>query len=238
MLAGQRVVVFGGSSGIGLATASLALERGALVTIVGRDEAKLAAARSTLGGGVAAASVDATSRPALDRFFAGRGSDDHLVLSVATGGGAGAFKELDLGELRRAIDGKLLAFLNVLQAALATLRADGSVTFVSAASARMGAPGTAGLAASNGAVNAAVAPLAAELAPLRVNAVCPGIIATPIFERWPAAMRERFAERARGAPAGRPGRPEEVAQAILLCIENAFMTGALIDCDGGIRLRH
>jgi NAD(P)-dependent dehydrogenase (short-subunit alcohol dehydrogenase family) len=235
-LAGQHVVVIGGSSGIGLATAALAAARGARVTIAARDPGKLEAVAASTGAR-ATAVVDATSRPALDRFFADIGEVDHLVLSIATGGGAGAFGELDLATLRRAIEGKLMACLETLQAALPTLRGDGSVTFVTAASARAAAPGTAGLAANNGALNAAVAPLAAELAPMRVNAVCPGIVATPIFERWPPELRQRFEHRARAMPAGRPGRPEEIAEVILLCLANAFVTGAVIDCDGGLRLR-
>jgi NAD(P)-dependent dehydrogenase (short-subunit alcohol dehydrogenase family) len=234
-LAGQHVLVLGGSSGIGLATAGSALAAGARVTIAARDTAKLEAAAAVLGGGVRTLAVDATARADLERGLAGLGTIDHLVLSIATGGGAGAFAALDLEVLRRAIDGKALACLAALQVALRTLRADGSVCFVTAASARAALPGTAGLAANNGALNAAVPPLAVELAPLRVNAVLPGIIATPIFERWPAELKAASERRALATPAGRVGAPEEVARAILLCLVNTYVTGALIEVDGGLR---
>lgn len=235
MLEGQRVVVLGGTSGIGLATAKAALDAGAMVTIGGRDRARLDAAMATLGGSAEGAIVDATDRGSLEAALERIGRLDHLVLSVATGGGAGPIASLDLEVLRRAMEGKVLAFLRALQVALPRLRADGSVTFVTAASARAAAPGTAGLAANNGALNAAVAPLAVELAPLRVNAVCPGVVHTPIFDKWPAEMRERFFARTKTTPVGRVGRPEEIARAILFLMTDEFVTGTLLDCDGGIR---
>jgi NAD(P)-dependent dehydrogenase (short-subunit alcohol dehydrogenase family) len=237
-LEGQHVVIIGGSSGMGLATAELALMAGARVTIAGRSGERLERAASVLGGKARTAMVDATSRPAVEGLFATIEPVDHLVLSVATGGGGGSFRELDLDSLRRAVEGKLFAFLECLQAALARLRADGSVIFVTAASARMAAPGTAGIAANNGALNAAVGPLAVELAPLRINAVCPGIVDTPIFEAWDPALKAKFFERADASPAGRPGRPEEVAEAILMLMTNGFITGTLIDIDGGMHLLH
>ena len=236
MLEGQRVLVLGGTSGIGLATARTALDAGAAVTIGGRDPRRLEAALTALDGRAQGIRVDATDRASLEAMLAAVGKLDHLVLSVATGGGAGPLATLDLTALQQAIEGKLLAFLRALQVALPYLRKDGSVTFVTAASARAAAPGTAGLAANNGALNVAVAPLAVELAPLRVNAVCPGIVETPIFERWPEELRERFFERARATPVGRIGRPEDIAKAILFLMTDDFVTGTLLDCDGGIRL--
>jgi NAD(P)-dependent dehydrogenase (short-subunit alcohol dehydrogenase family) len=235
-LDGQRVLVMGGTSGIGLATARAAAEAGAAVIVAGRDPVRLADALSRLPRERAEGRlVDATERAALDRLAAVLGQIDHLVLSLATGGGAGAFRGLDLAALRRVVEGKAWAFLETLQAFLANLRADGSVTFVTAATARAAFPGTAGIAFNNGALNAVVPPLAVELAPLRVNAVCPGVIETPIFAAWPEAERERFFARARAAPLGRPGRPEEVARAILLFLTDPYVTGVLLEVDGGLR---
>lgn len=237
MVPAEHVVVLGGTSGIGLATAKAALAQGYAVTILGRDPARLAAALAELGQAARGQTLDALDRPALDAFFADAGAGfDHLVLSVATGGGAGLFPGLDLDVLRRAIEGKVLAFFQALQAALPSIRRDGSVTFVTAASAKGAGRGTAGLAANNGALNAAIAPLAVELAPLRINAVCPGLIQTPIFDGWPEAVRRQVHERIERTPAGRPGQPEEVAAAILFLIQNQFVTGTQLDVDGGIRL--
>ena len=235
----KHVVILGGTSGIGYATAQACVAGGARVTIASRDAARVAAAARTLDATGRSTAVDATSRDALDAFFGGLSQVDHLVLSLASGGGAGLFRALDLGELRAALDGKLFAYVNALQAALPYLAKDGdaSVTMITAGSARMAAPATAGLAAGNGALNAMVGPLALELAPARVNAVCPGIVTTPIFERWPEDVARRMAESAQATPVGRAGRPEEVARVVLMLMQNEYVTGSIIDCDGGIRLR-
>lgn len=232
---GQRILVLGGTRGIGLATARAAAAAGAAVVLAGRDPARLAQALSSLPPSAEGRLVDATNRVALDRTAAAIGRLDHLVLSLASGGGAGAFRDLDLAALRRVVEGKAWAFLEALQAFLPVLRGDGSVTLVTAATARAAFPGTVGIAFNNGALNAIVPPLAVELAPLRVNAVCPGVIDTPIFAHWPQAERERFFARAQAAPLGRPGRPEEVGQAILALIANPYITGTLLEVDGGLR---
>lgn len=236
LLEGQHVVVLGGTSGIGLATAKAALAAGARVTVAGRDRARLTAALDELQGRGQGFCLDATDRTALDAFFGGTiGGFDHLVLSVATGGGAGLFRDLDLAVLQRAIEGKVIAFFQALQAALPTIRTDGSVTMVTAGSARGAGRGTAGLAANNGALNASIAPLAVELAPLRVNAICPGLVQTPIFDNWPEEVRERVFARIRTTPVGRVGQPAEIAAGILFLITNSFVTGTVLDVDGGIR---
>jgi NADP-dependent 3-hydroxy acid dehydrogenase YdfG len=150
-------VVMGGSSGIGEATAKLFAARGAEVVIAGRDESKLARAQAACGASRAEV-VDGTVPAALNAFFAKLGSFDHLVLSQSGGKGAGAFGRLELGGLRAAFEAKFWAYVQILQAALPTLRA--SATLVSAGSARAALAGTSGLAAINGALEAMVAPLA------------------------------------------------------------------------------
>lgn len=234
----KHVVVLGGSSGIGFATAQACVAAGAKVTVGSRDPARVAAAARALGATSRSGAVDATSRPALDAFLSDLGGLDHLVLSVSGGGGAGPFRTLEPAVLRAAVEGKFWAYVNAVQAALPHLAGAGaSVTFVTGGAARMASPGTAGLAASNGALNAMVGPLALELSPVRVNAVCPGIVTTALFERWPEDQAQAMADRARSTPAGRAGRAEEVARVVTMLIENEFMTGAVLDCDGGMRLR-
>ncbi|MFJ9743852.1 SDR family oxidoreductase, partial [Streptomyces sp. NPDC101166] len=127
--------------------------------------------------------------------------------------------------------------VRILKAALPHLDSHGSVTLVTAASARSAFPGTAGLAAINGALNAMVAPLAVELAPLRINAVAPGVIDTPWWDRVPEAQRTAlFDGLVATTPVGRVGRPEDVAAAIHLLAVNGFTTGVVLDVNGGTGL--
>ncbi|WP_433367243.1 SDR family oxidoreductase [Actinoplanes sp. CA-142083] len=106
------------------------------------------------------------------------GAIDWLVVSLSGGEGAGPIAGLDVAALRRAFDAKFWAHLTTLRAALPRLAPTGSITLIGAISARAAMPGTAGLAAVNGAVEALVKPLATELAPIRVNGVSPGLAAT------------------------------------------------------------
>jgi NAD(P)-dependent dehydrogenase (short-subunit alcohol dehydrogenase family) len=136
-----------------------------------------------------------------------------------------------------AFAGKTIAHLRAVALALPTLAADGSITLVTAGSAQSALPGTAGLAAVNGALEAAVPPLAFELAPRRVNAVSPGVIETGWWDEFPADAREEaFKSFAQRALVRRNGRPEDVAQAIAALVDNGFITGVVLPVDGGMRL--
>jgi NAD(P)-dependent dehydrogenase (short-subunit alcohol dehydrogenase family) len=233
----EVVVVFGGSSGIGEAVARAMVARGSRVVIAGRDPDRLAAAAGRLGG-VQTAAVDAGDRDAVDAFFAGLAFDvDHLVLSFSTGRAGGPFRDLPMADLAAAVRGKLLAYLSVMQASLPRLRGDGSVTLIGAGSAESALPATAGLAAVNGGLHAAVRPLAVELAPLRVNAVAPGVIETPWWAGMPGPVRDGVFANAAAAPAGRTGTPDDVAAVVTLLIGSSYVTGTVISCDGGLRLR-
>jgi NAD(P)-dependent dehydrogenase (short-subunit alcohol dehydrogenase family) len=235
---GQRVVIIGASAGIGEATARAFAERGAAVTITGRSKERLDQAARRIGRPVLAAEVDATNREALDAFFATAGPVDHLVLSASPGAvGAGPFATLDEADLRQAFDGKVFAHVKAIQAALPRLRPDGSVTLVTAASARAAFAGTAALAAANGALEAMVPPLAVELAPLRVNAVSPGIIDTHWWDGLPEEQRRAYFESAAAAtPVRRVGQPGDVADAIVYLAGAGFVTGTVLECTGGAGL--
>ncbi|WP_242906613.1 SDR family oxidoreductase [Actinomadura terrae] len=233
----ERVLVCGGSSGIGAATAALFAGRGADVVITGRSEERLAKTAANSGGNVTARRMDAASAQEVADFFAADASYDHLVLALSGAAGAGAFATLDLGDLRNGFEAKFWLHLRLVQAALPHLAEGGSVTFITASSARAALPGTAGLAAINGALEAMVRPLAIELAPRRVNAVSPGVIETPWWDALPEAQRRAvFAEHAAALPVGRVGRPEEVAEAVVLAATNGFITGQVIECNGGLTL--
>jgi NAD(P)-dependent dehydrogenase (short-subunit alcohol dehydrogenase family) len=231
----QRVLVVGGSSGIGRATAELLSQNGADVVVTGRSADKLReiAAESA----VRAEQVDATDRSALDALFARLGPIDHLVVCVSGGEGAGPFASLDLDAVRRAFAAKTFTQLEVVQAALPALRPAGSITLITAGSAQAALPGTAGLAAVNGALEAAIRPLATELAPARVNAVSPGVVNTGWWDSMPPEQRSAFfTEFASRTPLGRIAEPGEVAATVMLLIGSTFVTGHVIVADGGLHL--
>ncbi len=235
---GQRVVIIGASAGIGEAAAKAFAALGAAVTITGRSKERLDQAAQRIGHPVAAAEVDATSREALDAFFATTGTVDHLVLSASPGAvGVGPIAALDEAALRQAFDGKFFAHVKAIQAALPQLRQDGSVTLVTAASARSAFAGTAGIAAANGALETMVAPLAVELGPLRVNAVSPGVIDTHWWSALPQDQRRAYFESvAAVSPVRRVGKPDDVAEAIVYLAGAGFVTGTVLECTGGFNL--
>ncbi|WP_405917270.1 SDR family oxidoreductase [Streptomyces sp. NBC_00728] len=236
-LAGQRAVVMGGSSGIGEAAAALFASDGAEVVITGRDREKLETAAERIGGKTTTYRLDGTDPAQIDAFFAQSGPVDHLILTLSGAAGSGLFAELDLAELETGFAAKFWPYVRILRAALPHLRADGSVTLVTAASARAAFPGSAGLAAINGALEAMVPPLAVELAPLRINAVSPGVVDTPWWDAVPAAQRETlFQGLTETTPVGRVGRPGDIARALHLLATNGFMTGVVLDCTGGANL--
>ena len=233
----EHAVIIGGSSGIGLATAQRLLANGLQVTVAGLGKQRLDAAGETLGGKARALVLDAADPVQVREFFATLGAFDHLVLALGSGRGMGAFATLDLGEVRRGFEEKVWPHLSCAQAALPHLRKDGSITFVSAVSGQMAAPGTAGLAAANGALAIVTPVLAAELRPLRVNAVSPGVVDTPWWGFLDADQRQgAFADYAKKSLVGRVGAPDDIAKAIAFLIEDSFVTGHVLVCDGGLRL--
>ena len=235
---GQHVYVMGGSYGVGEATARAFAAAGARVVITSRSKERLDAAAARIGLPVQIRTLDATDPGAVTAFFDDGENVDHLVLALSPGAVAvGPLASLDENDLHTAFDGKFFAHVRVLRAAAPHLSRDGSVTFLSAASARSAAPGTAGLAAANGAIEAMVPPLAAELAPVRVNAVSPGIIDTNWWDGLPADQKNAYFEGvAASSPVGRVGHPDDVAGAICYLAGNGFVTGTVLDVSGGMTL--
>lgn len=170
-------------------------------------------------------------------FFERQGSFGHLVIAVSGAKGAGNFRDLNLDELRSGFEAKFWPQITSAQLSLRTIDPAGSITFITAISARNVTAGIAGLAAINGGLEAMVPNLALELAPLRVNAVSPGVVNTSWWGFLPEEQREEaFRQYADRTPAGRVGEPEDLAKAVFYLIDNTFVTGTVLEVDGGLRL--
>ncbi|MFI9509756.1 SDR family oxidoreductase [Nocardia sp. NPDC052566] len=233
----NRVVIVGGTSGIGLATARRLAAHGAEVVIAGRDQQRLASALAELGPGVTGRAVDARDESDLARLFSEVGEVDHVVVTVTGPSGTTPFREIALEQLSTHVSGKLLPHVATIQAALPHLAPGGSITLVSSASAGGSIPATAALAAVNAGVEALVPVLAVELAPVRVNAVAPGVIDTEWWNFLPDDARaEVFSSLAAATPVGRIGTADDIAQAIEFLAGNGFTTGIVVRVDGGARL--
>jgi NAD(P)-dependent dehydrogenase (short-subunit alcohol dehydrogenase family) len=235
-MSSQHTVIIGGSSGIGLATARQLLASGLKVTITGRNAGRLNDVSQSMAGAQAVV-MDAAATDTLGDTFSRIGSFDHLVLALGSGKGFGPFASVSVADVRKGFEEKVYPHFAVAQAALPFLRKDGSITFIAAVSAHAAMPGTAGIGAANAAVAMFVPVLAAELRPLRVNGVSPGVVDTPWWDFLPPEQRQAvFADYAGKTPVGRVGKPDDIAQAVAFLISNGFMSGHVIVCDGGLRL--
>lgn len=234
----MRVVIVGGTTGIGLATASRLAAGGADVVVTGRSEERLQAALKQLGDRATGEVADARDTEAMRALFARLGTVDHVIINVTRRGGAAALSELTREGLIGVMEDKLIPHLMTAQAALGVLAPEGSITFVTAASAGAAFPGTSPLAAVNGALESAVPGLAVELAPRRVNAVSPGVIDTDWWSVFEDEARAAFlAGTAASTPVGRVGSPDDVAAALEFVVNNSFVTGTVLTVDGGGRLK-
>lgn len=229
-LSDRTVAVFGGSSGIGLATAQAARALGARITIASRTEARLREAARRIGQAETAA-IDIRDPEAVKRFFDARDPFDHVVVSAAELA-VGPLRKRSLADERAAMDSKFWGAVNVAHAA--RIRPGGSLTLVSGMIGTRPTGAATMLSAINAAVDALAKALATEMAPVRVNCVSPGRIETPWWDFLPPADRQALFDRtASGLPLKRIGRPEEVAAQIVHLMQNGFMTGSVVLVDGG-----
>jgi NAD(P)-dependent dehydrogenase (short-subunit alcohol dehydrogenase family) len=232
----HTALVVGGTSGIGLATARRLQALGAAVHVVGRGKERLDDITAT-DPAITGHRADGSARSEITAVVEAIGRIDWLVISLSGSEGPGPIADLDLDMLRRAFDAKFWGHITTIQAALPHLAPTGSITLLSAITARAGMPGTAGIAAINGAVEALVKPLAAELAPIRVNAVSPGFVDTPWWSGLPDGARQAyFTHAAQVLPARRIATADDVAEVVVLAATNANTTGTIIETDGGARL--
>lgn len=235
MLDNQHVVIFGGSSGIGLAAASQARSLGAKLTLVGRSREKLNRASDSLGGARAVA-ADITDRAEVEAVFSGMERVDHLVVTAGTFN-AGRVADSDPDALLRALAERIAGPLYAIKAALPLFAERGSITLMGGQlSDRPTGNGVAVISAAVRGVEALAGALAQELKPVRVHVVAPGFTDTPLFDVLGENSKAFLRQIAESLPVGRVGRAEEIGSAILFMMTNSYVNGEVLHIDGGGRL--
>jgi len=230
-LEGKKVLVVGGSSGIGEAAAQALAALGAQVTIASRDPAKLAAAAARLGGTVRTAILDTSNDAGLEAFFAAQGEYDHIVVSAAQTS-SGPVRQLPLVDAYASMNSKFWGAYRVARAA--RIAEGGSLTLVSGFLSTRPSKTSVLQGAINAALESLARGLALELSPVRVNTVSPGMIATPLWSGLSEEARtSRFEAIAARLPAQRMGQPEDVANAIVYLVTTPYATGSTVLVDGG-----
>jgi len=230
---GQTVVVLGGSSGIGLATARRARDQGAKVILTARDPDRLHHIGLELGASISAFDLSDTER--LTQFFANLpGAVDHVLVSGA-GPAYVAFADLDNDAIRRGVQ-RIVLTVQVATLAKDVLRADGSLVLIGGTAGRRPSAGPL-ISAVKAAMPALARSVALELAPVRVNVVAPGFVDTPlsaaILGEGLDARREQLGAQ---LPIHRVVTAEDVATLVVDLMTNTAVTGATFDVDGGQQL--
>ena len=240
-LNGKHVVVIGGSSGIGLETARLALSEGALATIAGRSADRLQKAAESLKASssndvsnrLRAVGADIADESSIRSLFDGETRVDHIFVSAGElSPGAADLVHADLESLRSILDIRLVGVARVVRHARPKMNHGGSITLMSGRYSTRPAAGAAMVAAAVAGVEGMTRALALDLAPIRVNAVVPGLIETPLWDSF-GPQREAILARCAKLPVGRVGQPQEVAEAVIFLMSNGFVTGTSLTIDGG-----
>lgn len=229
-LSGKKAVVFGGTSGIGLAAALLLAKNGVEVTAVSRKPDKA----GILPSGVSLRACDVLDGSAVETLFNDLSPIDILV-TAATGGkrAIGPFLEMDIDGYKGSFD-KLWGYANVVRYGAQHVKDGGSITLVSGAPARNCQPGQIALSSVGNAIEAMMRAVAREVAPrIRINAVSPGTIDTPMVTVQGVEREDLYNKMTKNNLIPRAGTADEVAQGILFVIKNNFVTGTTVDVDGG-----
>jgi NAD(P)-dependent dehydrogenase (short-subunit alcohol dehydrogenase family) len=233
-LQAKRVVVLGGTSGIGLATALAAAGQGAEVTVVSRRRASVDKALAELPAGASGLVADLADPVSLGELFAGLGPVDHLVYTAGEPLTLMYVDTLDLDRARGLFGVRYFGALAAVRAARPHLRSGGSITLTTGVAKDRPGPGWSVAASICGAMESLTRALAVELAPVRVNAVSPGVVRSPLWSAMSESDREAmYRDVGAAIPAGRVGEPDDIAQAYLFCMTQPFTTGTVLTVDGG-----
>ncbi|MBO0774404.1 MAG: SDR family oxidoreductase [Actinobacteria bacterium] len=235
-LAGQTVVVIGGSAGIGLETARRARAEGASVVLAGRNPERLERAAAEVGA-VSSAAFDATDPAALGRFFAGLPAEIGHVMVTGSGPYYAPLADLDREQAHRDFDNHLWLAIAVAQHAVGRVRAGGTLLFMGGTGGRARGPGLSLIAAGTAAMSALIANLAVEAAPVRVNLIAAGFVDTPLSASLLGDDLDQRRDQLRATlPIRRVVGPADIAALAVHLMTNTAVTGATYDIDGGEQL--
>ena len=235
-LEGQRVVIIGGTSGIGFAVAQAAMADGAEVIVASSQIANVEAAVARLGAGASGQAVNVKDEPDVAAFFEQIGGFHHLVFTAGDWGGreARTLAEVDLKRAAELASVRYWGAVAAIKHGHGAMAANGSIVLTNGTIAHRPRKGTPLSTAMAGSIEFLTRALAIDLAPLRVNAVCCGLIRTEVWNSIPEAGREeQFQKMTARQPLPRIGEPEEAAQAYLYLMRGGYTTGQVLRVDGG-----
>jgi NAD(P)-dependent dehydrogenase (short-subunit alcohol dehydrogenase family) len=230
----QRIIILGGTSGIGLAVAQAAAAEGAQVVVVSSTASRLQAALATLPAGAQGETVDLLDEAAVRAFFARMGPFDHLVYTAGEALTLARLGDLEVATARRSFELRYWGAFAAAKAAAGQIRPSGSLVFTSGVAGARPGMGWSVAASICSAMEGLTRALALELAPLRVNIVSPGVVQTPLWRDMTSADRDAlYASESRRLPVGHVASAEEIAQGYLYLMRQSFVTGQTLAIDGG-----
>jgi NAD(P)-dependent dehydrogenase (short-subunit alcohol dehydrogenase family) len=234
----KRVVVLGGTSGIGLSVAAAVAKAGGQPVVVSRRAESVAAALATLGGSAEGITADLSSEAAIADLFTRIGAFDHLAYTAGEALMLSPLAEMDMGVARQFMETRFWGAMTAAKYAVPMIRPGGSITFTSGlAGDRPPGAGWSLGASICAAMDGLTRALALELAPLRVNLVSPGFVRTPLWRDIEEEAREAlFASAGAKLLTGRVGESQEIAEAYLFLMQSGFTTGHKLVLDGGGQL--
>jgi NAD(P)-dependent dehydrogenase (short-subunit alcohol dehydrogenase family) len=230
----RRIVILGGSSGIGLAVAKEAASQGANVVIVSSKAERVQEAIRSIGGDVRGQAVDVSDEKAVESFFTNLGVFDHLVFTAGDSLQLHELAETDLKQARRAFELRYWSVLAAVKYGSPHIRSGGSIVLTTGIAGQRPQKGWVIPASVCGTIEGLTRALAIELAPIRVNAVSPGVVRTNLWQNMDSAERERFYQDiGKSLPVRRVGEAHDIAQAFLFLMKEGFSTGQTVVVDGG-----
>ncbi|MBJ6363323.1 SDR family oxidoreductase [Paenibacillus sp. GCM10012307] len=237
-LNGQRVIIIGGGSGIGLAAAKQASGLGAEIVLAGRSPERLEQAKAAIPGAVSTAALDFRNEDEVKAFFEETGEFDHLVVTAGElKHGSGKLADLDTASSREQFESRFWGPYLAVRYGSPLIRQSGSITLTSGFFGDKAIPGASVPSAVHGAIENLGRVLAFELAPLRVNVISPGYADTPLHDGLPPEQKQAwFDQTAPTLPVRRIASADDIAGGILFLIGNGYTTGLTLTVDGGARL--